>query len=592
MNIFPITQTALLAGQLMDTKVSTTPLIEMTSFKPEYDFNINSSRLERCTPEEEGISSLVLAELINSLVKDKSVCLHSITIARNGRVICEAAIGAQRLDVWKHSFSACKSVTSLAIGMLIDDGVLSLDERIIDIFKDETTPLTRIKLKDLCVEDLLTMRSTLTFAEGDSMTEEDWVRSFLASPTKGVVGETFRYNSLNTYMLSAIVTKKKSVTLSEFLKERLFEPLGISDYYWEKCPKGIDKGGWGLYIRPEDFLKIGQLIVNKGMYGDRRIISEEYVNLATARHVNVQVESDRYDYGYQIWVDKYRNSFLFNGMLGQNLIGYKDNGIVVLANAGNSEMFQRGNFFEYLNNAFSREFPQKLPASASGYKKLQVLISSLSWYNVTTKVGIRSKLKRFFVRPTTTLGHFKYLDKNDYKVDSGDSKAVGILPLVIQSVENCYSKGFLGAGFATNDNGVPTMVYKEQETEYTIPLGFSHPEIFSLKYRNDSFLIASSAKFTSTEDDEEVLVVRLDFLETPSTKIIKIYFVDDDTLKIEQSEMPGAEFMVNLTEMFMAEYTDKPIIGAMLDKFGADYIEYRIEKIFNSKLTLKKIITK
>ena len=588
MNIFPITQTALLAGQLMDTKVSTTPLIEMTSFKPEYNFNINSSRLERCTPEEEGISSFVIAELLKSLANDKSICLHSITIARNGRVICEAAIGAQRLDVWKHSFSACKSVTSLAIGMLVDDGVLSLDERIIDIFKDETTPLTRIKLKDLCVEDLLTMRSTVTFAEGDSMTDADWVKAFLASPTKGVVGETFKYNSLNTYMLSAIVTKKMGVTLSEFLRERLFEPLGISDYYWEKCPKGIDKGGWGLYIRPEDFLKIGQLIVNKGMYGDNRIISEEYINLATARHVNVQAESDRYDYGYQIWVDKYRNSFLFNGMLGQNLIGYKDNGIVVLANAGNSEMFQRGNFFEYLNNAFGREFPSTIPVSVSGYKKLQSLISSLSWYNKNTRIGFAGKLKRFFVRPVTHAEYFKYLENKEYNVDGGDNKAVGILPLVIQSVENCYSKGFLGIAFGTNESGMPTMTYKEQDTEYSIPLGFGTPEIFSLKYRNDNFLIASSAKFTSNEDDEEVLVIRLDFLETPSTKIIKIYFINGDTLRIDQSEIPGAEFMVNLTEMFMAEYTDKPIIGAMLDKFGADYIEYRIEKIFSSKLTLKK----
>lgn len=589
MNIFPITQTALLAGQLIDTKASTVPLIEMTSFKPRYSFDMGGTRLERCLPEEEGVPSAVLIELIKKLKSDKSVRLHSITIARNGRIICEAVLGAQRLDVWKHSFSACKSVTSLAIGMLIDDGVLSLDEPIINIFKEETTPLTRIKLKDLCVEDLLTMRSTVTFSEGDSMTDSDWIKAFLASPTKGIIGETFKYNSLNTYMLSAIVTKKTGLTLSDFLEERLFEPLGITDYYWEKCPKGIDKGGWGLYIRPEDFIKIGTLIINNGVYLGRRIISEEYVTMATAKHVDVQSESERYDYGYQIWVDKSRDAFLFNGMLGQNLLGYKSNGIVVLANAGNSEMFQQGSFFEYLNDAFDRQFPSEIPTSPSCYKQLQKLISSLSWYNYKPKkIGIGCRIKSFFTQGNERCIAFEDIDKSVYKVTDGENKAVGLLPLVIQSVENCYSKGFEGISFSKNDLDIPQMMYCEHDSQYVIPLGFERPSVFSLQYRNDNYWIASSAKFTSDEDGEEVLVIRLDFLETPSSRIIKIYFVDENTLRMEQSEIPGEDFMVRLTEMFIAEYTNKPLIGAMLDKFGTDYIGYRIEKIFNSSLILKK----
>lgn len=587
MNIFPITQTASLAGQLMDTKASTVPLIEMTSFKPQYEFRINSTRLERCMPEDEGIPSEIILELLQKLNLDKSVKLHSITIARNSRIICEAVLGAQRLDVWKHSFSACKSVTSLAIGMLIDDGVLSLDEKIINIFKDETTPIIKIKLKDLCVEDLLTMRSTVTFAEGDSMADADWVKAFLASPTKGTVGETFKYNSLNTYMLSAIVTKKTGKTLSEFLKERLFEPLGIKDYYWEKCPKGIDKGGWGLYIRPEDFVKIGTLVVNGGIFDSQRLVSEEYIRMATSKHVDIQAESERYDYGYQIWVGKNSNTFLFNGMLGQNLLGFKNNGIVVLANAGNSEMFQQGNFFEYLNNAFSRDFPQTIENSPTSYKTLCEYVHSLSWYNrQLKKKPLVAKIKGIFVRPKPITNHFNYLDKKSFNVNEGENKAVGILPLVIQSVENCYSQGFEGIAFRRDENGIPKMIYRETDTEYVIPLGFAIPEISNLKYRNDNFLIAASARFAKNEDEEEVLVIRLDFLETPSTRIIKIYRMDENTIRMEQSESPGEDFMMRLSDMLMSEYAEMPIIGTMLDKFGADYIEYRIERIFKSKLTL------
>ena len=584
MNLFPLTQTASLVGQLMDTRASTVPLIEMTSFKPRYNFGINSTPLPRCTPEEEGIPSSLILDLIQKLSRDKSVKLHSITIARNGRIICEAAIGAQRLDVWKHSFSACKSVTSLAIGMLIDDGLLTLDEKVVDIFKEESSPIAKLKLKDLCIEDLLTMRSTVLFAEGDSMTDDDWVKSFLASPTKGIIGETFRYNSLNTYILSAVVTKKTGKTLSDFLKDRLFTPLGIEDYYWEKCPKGIDKGGWGLYIRPEDFIKIGMLVINGGVYDSKRIVSEEYVTLATSKHVDISAESERYDYGYQIWVGKNNDSFLFNGMLGQNLLGFKRNGIVVLANAGNSEMFQQGNFFKYMDEAFDRDFlPYTSPAQSS-YNELSGFIKSLSLY--TEKAAKKNFLRSFFGPKDTLLVHMSYFDRKNFCVSDGDNKSIGILPLVIQSVENCYSRGFEGISFVYSRDNKPLMIYRETDAEFVFPLGFDEPEIFNLEYRNDNFLVASSAKFATNEDGDEVFVIRLDFLETPSTRIIKIYKEDDEHIRMVQSESPGEDFMFRLSEMFMSEIAEKPIIGAMLDKFGKDYLEYRIDKIFNTDVIL------
>lgn len=589
MNIFPMLQTVYLAGQLIDTKTSTTPLIEMTDFKPKYDFSVKSSCLERCRPEDEGIESDVLLELIKKLSQDKNIKLHSITIARNGRIVCEAALGAQKIDVWKHSFSACKSVTSLAIGMLIDDGILSLNEKIVNIFKDEVTPLSRIRLKELCVEDLLTMRSTVTFSEGDSMADDDWVKAFLNFPTKGVIGKTFKYNSLNTYMLSAIVTKKTGKTLSEFLDSRLFKPLGIRNYYWEKCPKGIDKGGWGLYIRPEDFIKIGTVVINCGIYNGKRIISEKYIKNATAKHVEILTESERYDYGYQIWVDKVSDTFLFNGMLGQNLLGFKRNGIVVLANAGNSEMFQQGNFFKYLDEAFNRDFPNTVSFSKKSYKALCAYVHSLSLYNNNQRNFINriQAFKRLFVSTRNLNDNFRYFDKKTFKVHSGENNAVGILPLVLQSVENCYSKGFVGIRFQINDNKKIEMLYMENDGKFVIPLGIEKPEMFNLEYRSNNFLVASSAKFTHNEDDEEVLLIRLDFLETPSSRIIKIYRIDDYTINVVQSESPGADFIFRLSDMMISEYADKPIIKAMLDRFGTDYIGYRIEKIFNSNLILK-----
>ena len=138
----------------------------------------------------------------------------------------------------------------------------------------------------------------------------------------------------------------------------------------------------------------------------------------------------------------------------------------------------------------------------------------------------------------------------------------------------------------TND-GKPQLLYRENDAEVLIPLGLETPEIFNLEYRKDNFLVASTVKFSSTEDDEPVMVIRLDFLETPSTRIIKLYDLGDDTLSMVQSEIPGADFLVGLTDSYMTELSGKPLLGTVLEKFGADYIEYKIGKTFNSQLRLK-----
>lgn len=586
MNLFPMTQTAALMGQLIDTKTSTVPIIEMNSFKPEFDPEIHSTRLERCKPEEEGISSVLISEFLHTLKRDRTLNMHSVTVARNGKILCEAAFGAQRLDIWKHAFSASKSVTSLAIGMLIDEGLLTLDEKVVSIFRDEANAVARIKLKDMCVEDLLTMRSTVLFAEADSMTEVDWVRAFLSASTKGDVGETFRYNSLNTYMLSAIVSKKTGMPMSEYLKPRLFEPLGIRDYFWEKCPKGIDIGGWGLYIRPEDFVKIATLVQNGGEYNGNRLVSEEYVNMATVKHVDIGWESERFDYGYQIWIGKNANTYLFNGMLGQNVICFKDSGIVIVTNAGNSDMFQQSSFFEYAENFFDREFPVKIEANPKAYEMLCKQISGFSLYNDRNKKSIFKRIFGVFSSSPLT-AKFELIDGKEYVVAEGEGKATGILPLVIQSVENCYSKGFFGLAFSRDEQGSPVMTYRENEAEFEIPLGFDTPKSTNIKYRNENFLISCKAKFTYNEVDDPVLVVRLDFLETPSSRIIKIYFYGEDSVLVEQTETPGADFMQGLTDMVVTQMVGNPLLGAVYEKFGAELIDYKIEQIFNSKLTLK-----
>ena len=148
------------------------------------------------------------------------------------------------------TFSACKSITSLAVGMLIDEGKLSFDESVFDIFGDEINFIDRKKMSSITVRDLLTMRSSVVFNEAEALVSQNYLKGFFSSSTSGKVGETFNYNSLNTYVLSAIVLKRSGEHISKYLEKRLFSPLGIKDYM---LPYGDRKRRLGTLYKPGEY---------------------------------------------------------------------------------------------------------------------------------------------------------------------------------------------------------------------------------------------------------------------------------------------------------------------------------------------------
>ena len=158
------------------------------------------------------------------------------------------------------------------------------------------------------------MTSGITFNESGIVSGNDWLTSYMNSSITVNPGENFLYNSLNTYVLSAIITERTGQTLTEYLEPRLFAPLGITRYFWETCPKGITKGGWGLFLCAEAMAKLGQLYLQKGKWNGQQIIPEFWVEVSTAKHKE-SIEGT-YGYGYQIWMEARPGSFEFNGMLG------------------------------------------------------------------------------------------------------------------------------------------------------------------------------------------------------------------------------------------------------------------------------------
>jgi len=584
-NSFLLPPPAQLVMRILDSKRATEPMIEWTSCKPAFSGELMGSEPLRCAPEEEGIPSELICEFLDKIRKDPTLNMHNLLISRGGKILCDASFGAQDSNVWKYTFSACKSIVSLAIGMLIDDGLLSTHEKIADLFPRELGALSKIKLKDLCVDDLLTMRATLQFAEVDSMTTTEWLKEFLNSATKGEIGKSFRYNSLNTYLLAAIVVKKTGKSLTEFLDERLFSPLGIVNYHWEKSPQNIEKGGWGLYLLPKDFVKIGHMVLSNGIYEGKRIVSSEYLQIATSKHVEVTKESKAFDYGYQIWVGKHADTFLFNGMLGQNVLGFRRNGILISANAGNGEFFQTSSFFRYLTEFFDRDFEKTLPKNARGEKRLRSLEKSLSLYYPAKKTW-KEWLRGLFSPKSQ---HQFDSIVGEYAWIKGDKNAVGMMPLILQGVQNEYTKGFQSVSFLRKE-GIPHLVYCETNATHEIPLGFERPIQKHFLFGKIDFLVASSAKFKYDEEDRLVLLVRLDFLETPCSRILKFVFDMQGTLLICHSEAPGEEFVAEATAELLRQFSDSqiPFISGMMDRFGEDYLELKLKKAFSPVLKLKK----
>ena len=304
MNLTTASRTFQLLTRLLDTRSRTEPFLPPNGEKKPLPLRLPQQPFPRATPESQGISSDHIRRFLEELGRGGDLFMQDVLILRRGQVLCGASYDSQVLTAPKHTFSACKSVTALAVGLLVDDGILRLDDKVADLFEDLATAAVRRRLKNMSVEDLLTMRSSVLFGEAEAMSEADWVRAFLNSSLKGEPGAEFHYNSLNTYMLSAIVCRKTGKGLLAFLEERLFGPMGITDVLWEKCPMGIEKGGWGLYIRPEDMAKLGQLVLDNGNWKGRQLISREFIQAATAAHASPPPSLGDFDYGYQIWVGR------------------------------------------------------------------------------------------------------------------------------------------------------------------------------------------------------------------------------------------------------------------------------------------------
>lgn len=263
------------------------------------------------TPEAQGIPSDAVRDFLDAVAL-KGYELHGFVLMRHGRVVAQGwwkPYGPQ----FVHSlYSMSKSFTSAAVGFAVAERRLSVEDRVLKFFPDDLPAQVSDHLAAMRVRDLLTM-STGQASEPtwEMLREGHWARQFLALPVTRAPGSVFRYSSAATYMCSAIVQRLTGQRLVDYLRPRLFEPLGITQVHWETCPQGIDVGGSGLHLQTQSLARFGQLCLQDGRWNGRQVLPAGWVAEATARQIQQTLPAqprrphERNDwvqgYGYQFW---------------------------------------------------------------------------------------------------------------------------------------------------------------------------------------------------------------------------------------------------------------------------------------------------
>lgn len=550
--------------------------------KPNFPFDaVYEQAFVRATPESQGISSDLFAALLRELDASKDTEMHHFMALRHGKVICECNFAPYPKGMWHITHSMCKSITGMAIGMLIEEEKLKLDENIYDIFPDHINAFSKIFRPVITVENLLTMTSGITFNESGIVSGNDWLGSFLNASVNGKPGTEFQYNSLNTYVLSAIVTKRTGETLTEYLTPRLFGPLGITKYYWETCPKGITKGGWGLFLCAEDMAKLGQLYLQRGKWNGQQLVSEYWIEISTARHLKTQ--NDTYGYGYQLWMEQRPGSFEYNGMLGQNVIIYPDMDMVLVTNAGNKEMFQDCIMLNIIRKYFPVNYhpADVLPENPLSYSLLKRLCGELeNGENNNRSTSLRGGWKRNVVsrrkhsdkkysyrisaavdRPSDHHSFMRAVSGRTYVMEQQN---IGIAPLFVQVFHNNMTDGISEISF-TYDAGNFYVSFTEGEVIHKLPVGFGRAADGCVDLHGEHYLVATLGEFARDENDIPVLKLEITFIEECVKRKAHIFFHEDNGIEIRWNETPGKKMILaglsSITEELSGNFLYNSLLG-------------------------------
>lgn len=282
---------------------------------------------------------------------DSNQNVESIMVVQHGKVVAEHFRGKGKPDVPHTLWSVSKAFTSTAVGFAVAEGKLKLTDKVISFFPEDTPKKVSKNLNAMEVQHLLTMTcgqdKEVRSVRQEGAKEKNWVKAFLEAPVPHKPGTYFVYNSLSTFMLSAIVQKVTGEKLVDYLSARLFNPLRITDVQWEENPQGINTGGWGLSLKTEDLAKMGLFLLQKGKWNGQQLLPKEWIEKATSAVVpsvppgtrpeevlklNKETSDWLQGYGYQFWQCRY-HYYRADGAHGQLIVVMPEKQAVIAVTA-------------------------------------------------------------------------------------------------------------------------------------------------------------------------------------------------------------------------------------------------------------------
>jgi CubicO group peptidase (beta-lactamase class C family) len=277
--------------------------------------------LPRSTSVDQNVDPAAVLAFVDAVDADPTVEVHSLMVVRHGHVVAEGWWAPHTPERTRLLYSLSKSFTSAALGIALQEGLVDLDDPVVSHFPEFETEITDLRSRAVRVRHVASMASGHTrdmIDEAVTRDPQEPVRGFLLIPPEKEPGSIFAYNQPCTYSVASIVQRAAGMRLTEYLRPRLFDPLGIAEVGWLSWPPGRDQGFSGLFARTEDVAKLGQLFLQRGRWGDDQLIPESYVAQASSRQIDTANESNadwRQGYGFQFWMS--RQGYRGDGAFGQ-----------------------------------------------------------------------------------------------------------------------------------------------------------------------------------------------------------------------------------------------------------------------------------
>ncbi len=397
------------------------------------------------TPEQQGMDSRDLMQMLD-FIASSGEDVHSVLIIRNGYLVLEAYYYPYNSQTIHMQASATKSFTSTLVGIAIDKGFISgVDQKVLAFFPDYTFKNNDELKQSMQLKHLLTMSSGLDWSntggkenpEKIFFLKDDPVQYTLDRPMAAKPGTVWTYSGGDSHLLAAIVKKTTGKKFEDFAKKNLFNPLGISNYVWDKHWKtGVNIGCAGFYIRPRDMAKLGNLYLNQGKWNGKTIVSSEWIKEATTI---LPIK----DYGYQFWIDPELKLYKAWGYGGQHIAVLPDLNIVVVFTGGvvdGSEYpFHRKLYKDYIIKSVKSSQP--LPDNPEVQREIENRISNIR------KEPLRRDMQALPEKWKEISGEKYTLDSNSFDLKSfslefNEGKGEGTIDLDFSFIKGEFPIGF------------------------------------------------------------------------------------------------------------------------------------------------------